>query len=897
MENLPDRLRDLLRDRRSVLVFPSEVAARSWSEYLLLNTDLTALREDRLISWDTFKQQVFPRHDESEPANQIHRMLFVQQFLEQNRVSPVLHYIIRKDYRDQSKLYSSSIIKLLGALETLLSPGQDVMTSRSLRELRADLQTLYQAYAAFLEKHNLFEPAYCRLEMAAQEARRYVLCHSSVYQGFAEYRQALLDAEAVQFFETGDIRLPELAVYENQLLEILGTFERVEQLLLSGVSPEDITITACDYERMYEDLSLQARLRGLPLRFRRGRKLLSFPAARLFRDIRLTVAQEFSLDTVKRLLLSPAYRWKDPELNSRLVRFGIEASCLRNTGGRGGDIWEQRLTGSGESDLLSHYRKLKNHLRSLVTSADVNELWKQVHAIQQVLIEPYERENETEAERIFSYCIDQLEQVRETITALDGVSCTDPYGLWLTVLEQTWYVPQQGHDGISVYPYGVSAGIQSAHHFIIGADSEHTALFDHQNLPLSEEHQEQLGLMSRDLTQAMIETYSSSGGDLRFSCSRRTRDSVVLPAGLFRAQDRIREITEHPFADDPYNQELELWSGRPVDTSARWYPLQLNGFETALHSSLSNGGLDLGRRSAGGDHPASRLAWKILTSSERMLQVSPTSLDRFITCPFSYLTTYVLKLEERDFQPDLQQARRVGTLIHRCYEQFFTYLKQERAGVFDAAALDEYRVVMEQIIDRQLKRLRKRADGPAEAAFWRLRRFIRDQVPLLLDQECTRFDQWITEELELEASCIDTERQIEFTGRIDRLSIEPESRRAALIDYKKKNHTSPKSFSEAAAGPVSYQLPMYLYLVEHSDSLPDSVTDALYYDVTEGSYVSVLPNSRYQITRERFDQLIQEMLGKADGMREALRELKVTTPSSCVSCRFRDVCRGRYSIR
>lgn len=898
MENISDRLRDLLGSPDMILVFPTEVSARSWSEHLLLAGDLQALREDRIISWDRCKQLLFPRHDQREPANSIHRMLFTQQLLKLNSTQQLLSFLVPKAFSSESRRYSSLILRLLGLLDTLSSISPDSFDSRDLQDFISDAHLLYHHYLRFLDECGLFEPSFLPPQSAAETDVRFGLCFFEAYSDIEEYRPLLERTPAAQFLEMPEAAVPELMVFENQHQEILGCMEKVEQLAASGMRAEDMVITACDYDGMYEDLRLQARMRGLPLRFKSGRPLVSYPAARLFNDIQQVISDDFSLDSMKRLLLCPAYRWTDPQSNRRLIQFGVESSCLRNT--RDQDIWAQRLSRSGDQKLLSYYTMLRGQLNKLVRAADIQSLYTQLQIVQKQILRPYEDET-SEHSRVFSFCIQQLEKLRRAEASYEGLVCDQPYGTWLSILEKTWYVPQQEQGGISVYPYGVSAGIYPKVHLVIGADSEHTAFSNIPVLPISEEHQQRLGMKPADRSTELIRTYAGSGETIHFSCSRQTRNSVVLPASLFTELEKVREPTYPVYSNDLYLRELDAWTGNTDGRGSGWYPLQLVGFKAAEITTLSPGGFDATEKGAGEDHPGARFAWEKVTRKNGYLSISPTSLDQFATCPFTFFIRYVLGINKRDFIPDMMQSRTIGNLVHRCYEKLFRHIQAEGSGRFDSGSIGEYRQVLSDIMDQQLKRLSHKARRPAEAVFPLVEQFVREHLVYLLEEEAKLFDGWEVAALEAEVSVIDEQQNIELNGRIDRISRDVRQARAAVIDYKKKNRHTIKSFTKDSAEPDSYQLPIYAYLVEQSMPQTGSITDALYYDVSGKKYVSILPGKKNEVDRQRFDELIRQALEIVHGAADAVRNLDVDRASSpgsaCPSCEFRDVCRGRFSIR
>ena len=54
---------------RTALVFPSEIAAEFWRRSATLPGAQRAIREDRFVSWDRFKEEAFEIRESALPVN------------------------------------------------------------------------------------------------------------------------------------------------------------------------------------------------------------------------------------------------------------------------------------------------------------------------------------------------------------------------------------------------------------------------------------------------------------------------------------------------------------------------------------------------------------------------------------------------------------------------------------------------------------------------------------------------------------------------------------------------------------------------------------------------------------------------------------------------------------
>lgn len=916
MEKVLDRLISSLDESDHIFVFPSEVTARAWLEYLLNSPKQSryrAIREDRIISWDRFKEQLFPRKESRLPVNGLYRLVFAQIVIQENSRSPFLSYLIPRSYAESSAVFANSIRQLCPLLQDLSRRlGSEQMTG-TLGLLAHDISQLSMRYMAFLDEHDLFEPSF-EPELLDDEhlestGRTYTLCFPEIMNEYQQLHDQLKDSPLIDTIPTerDADRLPELKVYANTRLEIAGALEQIESLLQDGTPAEKIVITLGDYTGIYDDLAHQARLRGIPLRFRSGRPLTDYPVSRLFRDIEQVVRENFSLKSMRRLLLNRAYPWRDRSLNLRLIQAGVKASCLKNYVTRSGvtiDLWSDRLKRLDDGELLDHYRLVKESCIALVKADDVDTLWTLVHALQHTLLQPFQEDHTHRDSAVFSYCIDQLQQFRRSAQRVPLPAGFPIYSTWITMLESTWYVPQQPSDGISVYPYGVSAGIQPDHHILIGFDRSHTVMVDDPYPMLSEQEKEQLAVAAADSTDAFLHIYARSGGAVCISCSRVSRAGEQLPANLFIEHDRIHEEAGTVYPSDPYKVEQLYWAGeKEIELEQlHLYPLQKESMGRAASTILHPKPLDLSEQ-VSESSSFRKLFAQSVGDSDRGIVISPTSLDVFVACPFSWFLKYGLHIREEHFEPEYTDAKSLGIVIHACYEQLFTWIQEHTDGVFSACHVDLYREQLTKIMREQLKQYRRRFDAPVDMVLIGVDRYLVEHVHRLLDAEAAHLDGWRVDSVEGERSLVDDELHIVIEGRVDRVSKLDSGNETAVIDYKKNNRVRVSSFGPDSEHPDSYQLPLYTYLLEHLDADATKVAQALYYDVTKDTYVRILPGASRGVTvdRDRFDQVIDKMLEEIETMVLRIRRADVRIAhghsSACGLCSFRDICRGRFSIR
>ena len=174
---------------RGTLVFPSEIAAEFWRRAVIRHGIRVAVREDRLISWDTFKERAFEIRQEAVPTNRTIRTVFAERLIRENADRPVLRELIPPAFASDALGFTGAIESILPripvALGMMKSPG-----SGRLSRICDDLRHLREQYSSFMENHGLFEPRWLD---ASRHYRggEYQLVAPELADDFPEFRSAL----------------------------------------------------------------------------------------------------------------------------------------------------------------------------------------------------------------------------------------------------------------------------------------------------------------------------------------------------------------------------------------------------------------------------------------------------------------------------------------------------------------------------------------------------------------------------------------------------------------------------------------------------------------------------------------------------------------------------------
>ncbi len=193
---------DLITDRinsNSVFVFPSEAAASGRRRELLKSGGCRAVRNERFLSWDKFKENITLHNRADKPVNSVLRRIFAGDVTERNSTNPMFRRLIPDEYRGHTGTFSDTVLRILPELDMLVrvldeNPGFD-------SELKADYIKLYHEYTGFLDANGFFEPSWEKPDLGRLD-RDYYIIGPEIIEDFGEYRD-LLTAAGCSFIPCG----------------------------------------------------------------------------------------------------------------------------------------------------------------------------------------------------------------------------------------------------------------------------------------------------------------------------------------------------------------------------------------------------------------------------------------------------------------------------------------------------------------------------------------------------------------------------------------------------------------------------------------------------------------------------------------------------------------------
>lgn len=914
MKDLSELL-NVEKENGSVFVFPSETAAVHWRKKFLDITGKKAVRNDRFLSWDKFKEEITLHNRTEKPVNSVIRKLFAVDLVRRNcGDSPIFRKLIPQQYRENSAAFADLVCRVLPELEKLVK-SLEASAGTEDTELQQDYRRIYEEYLGFMQANGLFEPSWEQPELSFPD-KRYFIIYPELVEDFPEYKLLLEDAGCC-FFQKRQSFSGLFRQFDNSVIEVDTVLSEISDLFDAGVSNSMIAVTAADDETA-DILRQKAVLCGIPLNYRSGRPLADYPAGRLPELIRNCRTSMYSIDAMKGLLLFKAFNWKDPGAASALVRFGIEHRCLKNTSAApSGDEWAKRLSRGRQYNLLDFYTNLKKRIEAIARCSTFADLSREIQVFVTSFLETDAALWDPESEQVFQRTREVLSALKTTEQTLEGVKADDPLSLWIQLLKEKIYVRQNAEAGVSVYPYRVSALINPEVHFVIGMSHDSTNIVSKPFSFLSDKLRKTMGVDDLVMTEDFIALYSESGRDVRFSGAAETRGGTALPPGLFIQKELVSRIQYRDeqgglrklpvVSEDLWWQALCRAGAGAVDTASAGGAasaagaappigkMQLGGLEYAAATFMRPKEFNAEKTAFPGSLERKLLERRTAEEDGR-LKISATALNLWTECRFKFLISWILGIAEDEYILKPEDPLTAGNVLHEILFNFFKRLCDEKKS-FTRADHPRYSRMIHDSVEEVFSKWTEGGNiffGPAWSAF---KRRGLAQLLELPGAESALYDGYKPEMLESWLTHDFPGIGVKAVGMVDRISSGPDG--AVIIDYKKswKKKTKGRFIafdSEGGLQPPAqgYQLPFYVILAREAGL---KVTGTSYYGIAEARHFPVSGIGGV-LSEEEVELLCDSTLAAVGKMAESVRSGDYMPARRCGGCSYRAVCRMRFNV-
>jgi len=907
---LEAKIKERLAEEGTVFVFPSEVAAAFWRRHATTLTPAQVVREDRFISWDRFKEETLQLRRERRPANNTIRTLFAAAFLRENSRTPRLASIVERSHAEISGAFTAQLRRILPVLSPLLRQEQITELEPALG---ADLKTLGEAYGEFLTQHALFEPGWESVTNLSGSGR-YLLIYPDLLEDLSGYELALHAAPNVELFRVRETSPPTLTECESSLSEIRRLFSRLETLLDQGVPAWEMAVTVPDLQSVESYVRRYAGLHDVPLDFRGGHPLAEYTGGAFFTLLQEVIQTDFSFDAVKALLANRAIPWKTRGAALGVIRAGIDGSVLRRRMGQGAgtDAWRRAFDMRKTDPAATFYRMLARRLQSISRASGFAALRRSLYELFGALLDTQAWDEENLL--VFQSCMDvlaELIQLEERIS----LQVSDPLSLFTTLLSEKVYVPRGRKNGIPVYSYRVSAGIQPRFHFVINASHGGTRAVARPYSFLREDVKEKMRLSDVDLSLPFLNAYAVSGEEVDFSYARETFDGPRLAAGWFVAKNNIHADENAPerFARDLFSREELFWAGGTDELPASLYVTQRQGISWFESTAMRPAATDFGTSLV----EDAEMRGRLLPLNEKgALVFSASQLDRYRSCPFSYFVQYGLSVSQEYYSVHPEEPADIGMIYHHVLEELFRRVQSEGKPL-SANRLPDYMAELADVIHRSVTEWAPAHTAVIPARLGTLEGPAASLLEAAVGRIIEQFEGMRVADLERKVQLEIPGKPLVLSGKIDLVLEDPGNGTRVVVDYKKRNLPHKNNVNggekdaigvDALSGPdrqaareslSALQIPFYVRLL----GADRAAVNAGYYLSIEkdelqcvfsaeegGGWMSA---DRFGEVMTLFEEIVQETT-------EAIIKGDFRYPdpdTGCESCVYRGICRTKFVVR
>ena len=882
-DDIPQILADHLRRKAAraehpLFVFPTDIAADSWSAWAARNpaeSGAQAVALEDFTAWDAFKGAYLAGSVQEKtciPA--LLRKLFVRNLMQQNVRERFITGIIPADDAETAFAFTDWLAGILPSLRLWHEKYEAYLASHGLTAAtdpdgeNRDYAALYARYDAFLTANGFFEPAWLAPEYVERE-RTIVIFFPELLEDFCDYENALSGADnvvAVTLKETAAFR-PRAYRFPDSRTELRRLLLRLRDLHEHGVRWTDIAVSVPDLETYRPYLRRECELYCIPVNIRSGEPLTKNCAGMIFSQIHDCYASRFSYDSVRALLQNEYVPWKADitEVRENLIREGnrLRAVCGYEDGGAHIDSWIEALRPiATDVRELAFYQSLKHEVTRLCEAATFGALHTAWLIFRQQFLD--DRHFTTDANNILGRCLSELNDIIDIETRYAdrlGLKTAQPFAFFLNELNAKTYRPQEKLDGISVFPYRLSAAAHVACQFVIDASQKNLDV-SYKKLGFLHAEKRKLFLGAEadkraNTSAAFLRLYAKSAGDdVYFSCAEETFAGFAIAHSALAVEknDAPRAALD---GTDFFVQErqrvrdrsgahaLPHGNGASAEPRIARPPQAGTPGITALQRSSFVAWAERTRHFeerlpyAAGDALTEKVRARISDDGGAGIVVTQSDLRQFYPCPRTWVFGRVLALRKESLDTDLMQAFDMGNVNHKVLELFMrartgTCLPVTNAdGLFDGE--DAIRAELTELAGRAIHdRSMYFRDSPLVLrALDAQRDLIADDILRFLHRLCVKPNRPAPEDMNYRSSIkgfggfkvqgaeIDLRMQMEdgiaLRGNIDCLLSDPETGDYIILDYKNTASALPdaKALTEDDHGLLGdFQMPMYVTLVE-----------------------------------------------------------------------------------
>ncbi len=881
-------------DKGKTYVFSSQVIARSYLEAYARIYPNVAIFSDTVISWDDFKSNFSAYPKTKTRAVFTDRLIFVQQFFAKENALKRLHYYCDSAYPCSQKAYIQSIAKglpnMCHAFDVKSMTIKDNTLIHAPSDMVYDLKILVPAYKSFLDENNLYDtclytPDFTSIGDDGKKASDYVLVFSNTFKD-ALVNEALKICKSVDFDfnenssenEVSNSK-PKLKLFANSICETKALMRKVHELLLNGELPNDIAIS-CPFVASYLPyLEQEASKRDIVLGFTDTKPLITYIPGRFFSTLLKIRDENYSFESMKNLLLEPCFPYKDRALMVLIIEKAIKCKL------QDGPLvkWAQRFTDIHEEELAKTVLEIGSKIETVVNCTNVNSLHDNIMRLVNYLFGENtwvkELSNNDSPEdlnaRVFGSCITELDSLSAHSSLLEANGTQDLFGLFIDILGDKVYTPNLVRNVVKVYSYPVDAGIAVKHHFVMGLTDtntrtlrnpypflpyekvntiedvlhlEETLLSHYENVVIKtinfKNDTNSTNTANPTNTTNSTNTANSSNvvnSTIWLSSSQESFSGADVVPTSFLGENCILPVNE--IKDDSFIIEEKLWE----DLSA---PKSIN---CNLANSLKNLAQNLVISQKQKDCLLS--AYEGPLNYDKNLQfnipklplcINVSRIKAFEECPFKGYVYCVLKLQDVDYKPKMNDAAQIGDILHSTIQKAL-----KEAG--SLSNINEAR--LKSIFRNELANYSQQPTSTDISHITYIKKNYEDILPLVYETKTANsLQEMHFKAMENDTSFTISDGVISLKGRADCI-LEDDDGNYAVIDFK-KNASS--YYSKGDLNKISLQLAIYAKMMEQNPKFGKTPKYGAFYSIEEGTFKYVWPKMDFGRSKPGFEYSCNE---------------------------------------
>lgn len=906
-------IKEQISNEKAIFVLPTQLGANVYSEWVVKYFDISVVSSDRFLSWDIFRNKIRnTKNDDRTPCDSIIRRLFAESLLKQNTQDLFLKKIIPAKYAKNYSGFVSYVARLLPSL--FLYKKYADASNKFLDDESNDYSEIFLRYKNFLSENNLFESSY-NVPPFFDDGNIYYIFSVETLDNYYEYRALIEAAKNIKIIPTFDNNTNQ----SEKVIEFSDSRKEINYIARyikkmhdeKGINYGEIAIHIPQVDTFAPYVEREFYLFNIPYTIRASKKIGSTTAGSFFNLVAGVATNDFSLESLKALLLNEAFPWKDKPLIDNLLTFGKNNNCITN-------VWEESLACNSQYEReYRYFKSLQNNIRSLINVKSFNELQEQYFIFKNRF---FDGEYTKRSDLIMGHIIRTLGTLIDVTKNYEVLAPANPFAFFVSMLSDCAYTSQETQNVVNIMGYKMGASIPYKCNIILDASQNSVSVVDRELGFLSDEKREILfaSNIEDNRTDLYLRLYKNNCDTVLYTYSKKTFTGYAQGVSTLGVSTPDYNLVSF----DSYDSEEKSFLTESVIDSIT--PIQKTGFDNWVkneHDRIINDNSKITEQS--------KITNKINTKSNAkknylddiVLQkdVSQSSLKDFFFCPTYYYFKRVCKIGSEDgytFNKDkdtFMGTFDMGNFYHKVFELYFTKLKDTRTPISQNIGDNEKGILL-QCVDEALK---KTVTSYISKTLLRTQR---DSIIQRLIIAAQNFSNTFAGNFVV---AVEQSYKIKnIDGRVDLLICDDSEASYTLIDIKSTPSAVPKNFyyesedsknDEDIFNVMDFQIPLYTYLIEesfHKDYKDDFKLDAAgFFIVSPGAegknpYRKVYgPKEKYN--RETFEPTVkralecveyyQKVLGEGFDFNSLTSEMEFSW-TRCNECFYNAVCRKTFIV-